>query len=162
VLILGMGLPSLQQTLMTDVTLSFPPSMIFYFVIYFVLGYLLYASLYAAIGSVIENPQDAQSLQTPVTLLVIIPVFVVSFVTANPESFFSTLLSLIPAFSPVLMMARIGVSEVPAWQIALSLFLMSLTILGTTLLAGKIYRIGVLMYGKKPKIGEIIKWIRYS
>ncbi|NTW48751.1 MAG: ABC transporter permease [Chlorobiales bacterium] len=162
VLILGAGLPELQRAFMSDFTLSFPPMLIVYFILYFVLGYLLYASLYAAIGSVIENPQDAQSLQTPVTMLVIIPVFVLSFVTANPDAFLSTVLSLIPAFSPVLMMARIGVSEVPVWQIALSFVLMSLTIFGTTLLAGKIYRVGVLMYGKKPKISEILKWIRHS
>lgn len=162
VLILGTALPELQRAFMTDFTLSFSPMLAVYFVIYFVLGYLLYASLYAAIGSVIENPQDAQSLQTPITLLIILPVFVLSFVTANPDTFLSIVLSLIPAFSPVLMMARVGVSEVPAWQIALSFLLMGLSIFGTTLLAGKIYRVGVLMYGKKPKIGEILKWIRYS
>ncbi|ACF13127.1 conserved hypothetical protein [Chloroherpeton thalassium ATCC 35110] len=156
------GLAQLSQVLHTDFSLHFPPGLGFLFVVFFLMGYLIYASIYAAIGSVVEHSQDAQPLQTPVTLLIITPVLLLSFIMKTPDSIVSIMLSMVPFFSPILMIARMSLGYVPMWQVVGSLVLMSATIISITLAAAKIYRIGVLMYGKKPKLTEMLKWLRYS
>jgi len=133
-----------------------------YFVLYFVLGYLIYATLYAAVGSAFENPEDAQSLTAPITFLVIVPIVAMSYVISKPDSVASVILSLIPFFSPILMMGRLAVTDVPFWQVLLSIALMIGTFYGVMFVSAKIYRIGVLMYGKKPTLAEILKWVRYA
>jgi len=143
-------------------SLDIPPLLLVYFVVYFVLGYLIYATLYAAVGSAFENQQDAQSLTTPITLLVVVPMLVLQLVLNKPDSTIAIVLSMVPFFAPILMIARTASSDVPFWQIGVSWALMIGTFYLVLTIGAKIYRIGVLMYGKKPSLGEIIKWVRYS
>ncbi len=135
---------------------------IIFFVVYFVLGYFLYATFYAMVGAIVSSEEDGQQIQMPVTMTLVVPVMVSSLVMRNPDGLPATILSLVPFFSPVLMFLRIGLQMPPWWQIALSLVLMVGTILGSVWLAAKIYRVGVLMYGKRPTIPELIKWLRYT
>lgn len=133
-----------------------------FFVVYFILGYFLYATLYAMVGSVVSSEEDGQQMQMPVTMTIVIPVMISTLVIRNPDSLTSTILSLVPFFTPVLMFLRIGLQMPPWWQIALSIVLMLGTILGAVWIASKIYRVGVLMYGKRPTIPELVKWLRYT
>lgn len=135
---------------------------IIFFVVYFVLGYFLYATFYAMVGAVVSSEEDGQQMQMPVTMTIVVPVMVSTLVMRNPDSLTSTILSLVPFFSPVLMFLRIGLQMPPWWQIALSIVLMIGTILGSVWIVAKIYRVGVLMYGKRPTIPELIKWLRYT
>ncbi|MFQ3597090.1 MAG: ABC transporter permease [Chloroherpetonaceae bacterium] len=138
------------------------PLLLFYFVLFFILGYLIYATLYAAVGSAFENPQDAQSLTTPITFLIIIPIVAMNYVISKPDSVAAVVLSLIPFFSPILMMGRLAITDVPLWQVLLSIALMVGTFYAVMLFSAKVYRIGVLMYGKKPSLAEILKWLKYA
>lgn len=157
-----LALSAYSVSMSSNLSVSIPPMVIVYFVVYFLLGYLVYATLYAAVGSAFENAQDAQSLQTPITMLVVIAFLAMSFVLQKPDSPFAIVLSLIPFFTPILMMARITATDVPLWQIGLSIVLMLGTFYAVVGVAAKIYRVGVLMYGKKPTLSEILKWTRYS
>ncbi|HMG34420.1 MAG TPA: ABC transporter permease [Blastocatellia bacterium] len=141
---------------------SLPPVMLVYFISYFVLGYFLFATLYAMVGATVSSEEDAQQAQMPVTLLLVIPMMIFGMVIANPNSTSSILLSMVPFFAPTLMMMRIAVVNPPVWQILLSMLIMVLTILGCVWLAARIYRVGILMYGKRPSIAELGRWIRYS
>ncbi len=138
------------------------PMLLVYFVLYFMLGYLIYATLYAAVGSAFENPQDAQSLTTPITFLIIIPIVAMNYVISKPDSVASVILSLVPFFSPILMMGRLTITDVPLWQVLLSIGLMVGTFYAVMLFSAKVYRIGVLMYGKKPSLAEVLKWLKYA
>lgn len=123
-------------------------------------GFLLYAALFAAIGSAVDNPQDAQQLQTPVTIPIILSLFVMLSVINDPTSELAFWFSMIPLTSPIVMMARIPY-DIPGWEIALSLGILIATFVIVVWGAGKIYRIGILMHGKKPSIKELWKWMRY-
>ncbi len=139
------------------------PLIIFCFGFYFLGGFFFYSSLYAAIGSAVnEDLREAQSLSFPVTMLVIISIALMGTATANPTGPIAVWASLIPFSSPIVMMARIpyGVpGTVPWWQLGLSMTLLVLGFMGTVWFAGKIYRTGILMYGKKPSWGEMLKWV---
>jgi ABC-2 type transport system permease protein len=139
-----------------------PTSLLFYFIVYFLLGYFLFATLYAMVGAMVSSEEDAQQVQFPVTILIVIPMMVFSLVMNNPNSPASVTLSLIPFFSPTLMMLRIAVDPPPWWQVALSMLLMVATILGAIWVASRIYRVGILMYGKRPSLAELGRWLRYS
>lgn len=130
------------------------------FIIYFFLGYFLVASIYAGLGSTVDQEQDAQIIMTPINIILILPIFLINIIVANPSSLLSTLLSLFPPFTPVLMTARLGSSTVPLWQILLSIFLMLSTILIILKISAKIYRVGILIYGKKPSFKEVYHWLR--
>jgi ABC-2 type transport system permease protein len=136
---------------------------VFCFLFYFFGGYLFYASLFAAIGSAVnEDPQDAQSLTLPVTMPIILSIIIMINSINDPGSSLATWSSLIPFFSPVVMMSRIpfGVPDtVPYWQLGLSMALLVAGFLFTTWLGAKIYRTGILLYGKKPTWKEMIKWM---
>lgn len=138
------------------------PAVLFFFFLYFVLGYFLYSSFYAIVGALVSSEADAQQVQMPVALLLTIPLLLLMSVIRAPNSTLATLLSFFPLFSPVLMLARISVQMPPWWQIALSLALLVGTILGAVWLAAKIYRVGVLMYGKPPTLPELFRWLKYS
>ena len=141
---------------------SMPIAVLVSFVIYFLLGYFLYATLYAAVGAMVNSEQEAQQLQWPIVILIIIPIMFIMFIIQNPASQTSVILSMIPFFAPIIMLARIVVQMPPLWEILLSMFIMVATIFGAIWVVAKIYRVGVLMYGKRPNLPEIIKWIRYS
>jgi len=131
------------------------------FLFYFLFGYLIYAALFASIGSAVDNDADTQQFVLPVTVPLIISIASLQFIANNPDGPASFWLSIIPLTSPVAMMVRIPFG-VPWEQVALSMSLLVLGFLATTWFAGKIYRTGILMYGKKPTYKEIWKWLRYK
>jgi ABC-2 type transport system permease protein len=134
---------------------------IFSFVFYFITGYLLYASIFAAIGSAVDNETETQQFMLPVTIPIILGLMVAMGTMQNPESSVSFWFSMIPLTSPIVMMARIPFG-VPYWQIAVSMILMIVTFVTFVWMAAKIYRTGILMYGKKTSWKELWKWLRYS
>ncbi len=138
------------------------PMIIICFLFYFLGGYLLYSALFAAVGSAVnEDPQDAQSLMLPITMPIIFGIVIMTKAVNDPSSSLAVFGSLFPLTSPIVMIARVahGVPDVvPYWQLFLSAALLILGFLGTTWLAAKIYRTGILMYGKKPTWKELIKW----
>ena len=131
------------------------------FLIFFILGYLLYATLYAAIGSLVDNNTDAQQFTLPVTVPLIVAIISSFYIVNNPDSSLSVWLSMIPFTSPISMMVRIPFG-VPIWQIVLSIVLLAATFVLMTWIAAKIYRTGILMYGKKLSYKEIFKWLKYK
>jgi ABC-2 type transport system permease protein len=137
-------------------------SLMCFFVLYFVLGYFLYATLYAMVGAIVSNEEDGQQMQIPVTMTIVAPIMISVIVMQDPNSLSSTLLSFVPFFSPILMFMRISFQTPPAWQIALSIVLMLATIFALVWLAAKVYRVGVLMYGKRPSLPEVARWLKYS
>jgi len=141
---------------------SIPPYVFIYFVVFFILGYFLFSTLYAAVGSTVNSEKEAQQLGTPLTMMLVIPILLMMFVIRAPESTLSLVLSLIPFFSPILMLLRISILLPPFIEILISIVLLVGTIVGMVWFAGKIYRVGLLMYGKRPSIPEIIKWVRYK
>ncbi len=155
-------MPEQNEMLAFIQNFSISPWLIVAFLFYFLAGYFIYSSLFAAVGSAVDQEQDAAQLQLPVSLPIIIPIMFITSVMADPNGTLSTVLSLIPFFSPILMIARIAAAEVPIWQIALSVVLLGLTFLGTLWFAAKIYRVGILMYGKKPTFKDIIKWFKLA
>lgn len=138
------------------------PLLLFYFIAFFVCGYFLYATLYATVGATVSSEEDGQQAQMPVTMTIVIPMAFSSVVLSNPGSTLSVVLSLIPFFAPVLMFLRITLSDPPWWQVALSFVLLIGTTLGCTWVAAKIYRVGVLMYGKRPTLPELMRWLKYT
>jgi ABC-2 type transport system permease protein len=119
----------------------------------------MYAALFAAVGSCVNTTQEAQSLAFPVMMPLILAVVFFPMVLQAPDSTLAVGLSLVPFFAPLLMFLRISILTPPAWQIALSVTLCVLTIVVIMLVASRIYRIGILMYGKRPTFPEIIRWI---
>lgn len=133
-----------------------------WFVLYFLGGYMLYATLFAAIGSAVESQQDAQGLTIPVMMPIIMSIVFIQPVMEAPNSTLATVLSLIPFTSPIPMVVRIAVTDVPFWEIGLSFGLLILAILGAVWVGARIYRVGILMYGKKATYRDIARWIRQS
>lgn len=131
------------------------------FPVYFLGGFFLYGSLFAAVGASVDNVQDAQQLTLPITLPMLVPVMLVMNIVQNPNSLLATVLSLVPFSSPMAMLVRLSTTEVPVWQVLLSLLLLVGGFLGCIWVAARIYRTGILMYGKKPGFGELWRWIRY-
>lgn len=140
---------------------AFILQLFFWLIIFLVGGFLLYSSLFAAVGSAVENIQDASQLQTIIIIPIIIAFFASMSVANAPDSSLISWLSMIPFTSPMVMMARIPFG-IPVWQIAISAILLYVSIFGAIWCAAKIYRVGIFMYGKKPNIREIIRWISYK
>ncbi len=136
-------------------------SIFIWFILFFLGGYLLYSSIYAAIGAAVDNETDTQQFMMPVIMPLMIGVYV-GFATVinDPHGTVATIFSMIPFTSPIVMLMRIPFG-VPLWQILLSLFLLIITFLGVIWLAAKIYRVGILMYGKKVSYKELYKWLKY-
>jgi len=131
------------------------------FFLYFIGGYLLYASLYAAIGAAVDSETDTQQFLLPILMPLIIAVYVGVFtVIDDPHGTVSQVFSFIPLTSPVVMLMRIPFG-VPLWQQIISVALLFTTFMGTVWFAAKIYRVGILMYGKKPSYKELMKWLKY-
>ncbi|MCB9508817.1 MAG: ABC transporter permease [Deferribacteres bacterium] len=136
-------------------------SILVYFVVYFILGYILFATLYAAVGAIVNSQEEAQQLQFPVIMLLIIPLILMQFVIRNPNATSSVALSHFPFFSPILMFTRIVVETPSFGEILLSFAIMIVAIAAMIYLVGKIFRVGILMYGKRPTLPEVLKWLRY-
>jgi ABC-2 type transport system permease protein len=137
------------------------PFILISFFFYFIFGYLLYASVFAAIGSAVDTDTDTQQFMFPIMLPIILALFVAIGTMENPESSLSFWFSMIPFTSPIVMMARLPF-EVPVWEVVTSIALLIVTFLALVYLAARIYRVGILMYGKKVTYKEMWKWIRYK
>ncbi|HEY6555111.1 MAG TPA: ABC transporter permease, partial [Vicinamibacteria bacterium] len=153
----GGAMASTQGFQMPEVSLL----VLVFFVIYFFLGYFLYGSLYMAVGAAVNTPQEAQSLAFPVMMPLLLGFIFFPVVLGSPDSALSVTLSLIPFFSPMLMFLRMTAVTPPAWQIAVSLVLMIVAIAGINWMAARIYRVGILMYGKRPTFPEIMRWVSH-
>ena len=129
------------------------------FIVYFVLGYLLYASFFAAIGSAVENEADTQQLQIPVTIPLLLAFFIAFYAFKSPDSSIVFWGSMIPFTSPIVMLARIPFG-VATWEIVLSIVLLVLTFIGCAWASAKIYKIGILMFGKKSTFKDLWKWLK--
>jgi ABC-2 type transport system permease protein len=139
-----------------------PISLVLYAGAFFVGGYFLYSSMFAAVGSACSNEQDAQQLQWVAMAPLVFCMVIYSVVLNDPTSTTSVVLSEIPFFSPVLMALRISLQTPPFWQIALALALLFVTTVGSIYASAKVYRVGILMYGKRPSLIEMFRWLRYS
>ena len=135
-------------------------TIIFSFIVFFLLGYLLYATMFAAIGSLVENNTDSQQFTLPVTVPLLIAFLSAIYIVNNPDGSLAVWMSMIPFTSPIVMMVRIPFG-IPIWQVAVSALILAGTFVGMTWVAAKIYRTGILMYGKKPSYKEIFKWLKY-
>ena len=125
------------------------------------MGALTYSTLYAVVGAICSSEEEAQQTGVPLTMLVVIPFVLMFQLFRIPDSTLSVLLSHVPFFSPILMFMRINVLMPPLWEILLNILVMCATVLLVTLISGKIYRIGILMYGKRPTLGQLWQWARY-
>jgi ABC-2 type transport system permease protein len=132
------------------------------FVVFFMGGYMLYSALFAALGSMVNSEQEAQQWQTFVTLPIVVPMMMMWLIIRQPSSPMAVWMSMVPFFSPILMYMRIVVATPPWYEIAASIAILAATILGVIWLCSRIYRIGILMYGKKPTLPEIVKWVKYA
>lgn len=131
------------------------------FLFFFLFGYLLYAALFAAVGSAVDKESDTQQFMFPISLPLIAGIIVLIRALDNPDGPIAFWFSMIPFTSPIVMMARVPFN-VPVWELALSMAILLVTFVVMTLLAARIYRTGILMYGKKPKLKELMKWITYK
>jgi len=140
------------------------PMLLIYFVVFFLLGYVLYSTLCAAVGSMVNSEQEAQQMQFLVMMPMILAIVFITNIFTHPDSSIAVFGSLFPFTAPLVMFSRIAMQggETPIWQIGLSIALMVATIYGMVWLCGRIYRVGILMYGKKPNLPEIMKWIKYA
>jgi len=136
--------------------------LLIFFALYFLLGYVLYSTLCAAVGSMVNSEQEAQQLQFLIMMPMILSVIMIMQIFQHPNSPMAFWGSLFPFTAPLVMFTRIAMQEPPMWQIGLSIVLMVATIYGMIWLCGRIYRVGILMYGKKPTLPEIVKWIKYA
>ncbi|MEX0647703.1 MAG: ABC transporter permease [Balneolaceae bacterium] len=135
-------------------------SLIIWFIVFFLLGYLLYSSLFAAIGSAADSETDTQQLMLPITVPIMIAYFIMFHTMRSPDSVLSVVGSLIPFFTPIVMVTRIAITEVPVWQTSLAAVLMILTFCGTMWLSAKIYKVGILSYGSSAGFKDIAKWLK--
>ncbi len=155
------GTQQFLQQLMLEINNLPLANLIVMFILFFIGGYLLYASLYAAVGAAVDSETDTQQFMMPILTPLVLAVYVGIFtVIDNPHGTVSQIFSYIPFTSPVVMLMRIPFG-VPLWQQLISVILLFLTFLGTVWFAAKIYRVGILMYGKKPTYKEIFKWLKY-
>ncbi len=141
---------------------NFSPEIFVYFVLFYILGYFIYSVLYAAIGAMTNSDEEAQQFSFPVVMLLIIPLVLTGYIVKNPDSSLAVTMSMIPFFSPIVMFARINLSSPPFIEILASIFILVLTIFILIWIVSRIYRVGILMYGKRPNLVEIIKWMRYK
>jgi ABC-2 type transport system permease protein len=131
-----------------------------YVVLFFLMGYFIYATLYALVGSIVTTSQEGGQLAMPIILLLVVGFYLAFPVIRSPNSSFAVWVSLIPFFAPITMLIRIVAQEPPLWQIALSLGLGFATVAALLWLAARVYRVGMLMYGKRATIPEVMKWVR--
>lgn len=139
---------------------SFSARALVFFVVYFVLGFLLYGTLYAGVGAAFETEQDAQNFQIVITMFLVVPLVLIPMLMNEPDGTLAVVMSLIPFFTPILMFLRMTLTQVPAWQIAASVLVMVASILAMAWIVGKIYRVGILMHGSKPKLADVVRWVR--
>ena len=156
----GTAQPEINQLVLDILKLPYA-SLLSFFVIYFLGGYFLYSAIYAAIGAAVDSETDTQQFMFPIILPLILGIYVGFFsVVENPHGTVSTIFSIIPLTSPIVMLMRIPFG-VPWWEIAISITVLIATNFGVLWISAKIYRVGILMYGKKPSYKELYKWLKY-
>jgi len=152
--------PEIAQLVMDVINLPIL-SLVIFFLIYFIGGYFLYSAIYAAIGAAVDSETDTQQFMFPVILPLMLGIYVGFFsVIENPHGSVSTIFSMIPLTSPIVMLMRIPFG-VPWWELAISVAILIITNFAVIWLAAKIYRVGILMYGKKASYKELFKWLKY-
>lgn len=160
--VLGFGLASAAASGLDIALPSITPLMILYFLLFFLLGYFIYATMYALVGSVVTNMQEGGQFALPPILLLLVGLYFCFAVVRDPNSEFAFWVSIAPFFAPIVMPVRILAETPPFWQIALAVILNLGAIIGLTWVASRVYRVGMLMYGKRATIPEIWKWIRQT
>src|SRR5207248_11560858 len=147
----------------SHITLRYIPPMRFvYFVAYFLMGYFSYATVYAVVGSMVTTTQEGGQLALPVVLMLVAGCYLSFNIIRSPSSPLAFWASMFPFFAPITMLVRIVTETPPLWQILLSLGIGVVTATGLIWLASRIYRVGMLMYGKKATIPEVMRWVRQS
>ncbi len=131
------------------------------FVLFFLLGYFLYATLYAAVGAMVNSTEEGQPLQFAIIMMLVAALIVLQFVIRSPDSPLAVTLSFVPFFTPILMFARIVVQAPPLFEVLAAVGAMLLALAGLVWVSARIYRVGILMYGKRPNLPEVLRWIRY-
>jgi ABC-2 type transport system permease protein len=139
-----------------------PAGVYVHFFAFFLLGFVLYATFYAAIGAAFNNVQEAQQFASLAAFALIAPILFFWTVVNDPDSTLSVVMSLVPPFTPLLMLLRITIKTPPAWQIALGYATTALFAWLMIRIAGRIYRVGILMVGKKPSLPELWRWVRHG
>jgi ABC-2 type transport system permease protein len=145
-----------------DFTIDVSLSQVAFILFNFVVGLVTFLGLFATVGAIFDNDQDAQSGIWPIMLLIMIPFFIGISLANNPESTIGIITSMLPFASIIVMPARMTLVDVPSWQFAIAIIVNLLTLALIFPLAGKIYRVGILMSGKKPKWGEVVRWLKYK
>jgi ABC-2 type transport system permease protein len=163
-LVLGGGsstfVPPEARQVMAEVGIT--PLMGVFFAVYFLLGFIFYASLFGAVGAMVNSETEAQQAQWPVTLPLIAAFMFLYLALRDPNGMIIRVASMIPFFTPILMTARVCIVMPTWWEIGLSLVIMLLSIWGVLWVAGRVFRVGLLMYGKRPTLPELVKWIRFG
>jgi ABC-2 type transport system permease protein len=136
------------------------PAIALWFAVFFVLGYLIYVCVYAIGGAIVNSEKEAQQALAPVILVLSVPWLLIAPIVLNPDSTLSTVLSLIPVYTPITMFIRVLVSEPPLWQIGLSIAMALATIAGMFWVTAKIFRLGLLATGKRPTIPALWRWVK--
>ena len=142
--------------------LYFTPIVGIFFIVFYLLGFLLYSALAAALGAMANSDDEAQQLQFFLVMPIIMALLLIGLILSDPSSSASIALSLVPFFAPVLMYLRIVLEQPPAWQLALCVMILIASIYVALAASARIYRVGILMYGKRPTLPEIIKWLRQT
>lgn len=153
---------AIPMAMATMGSMHIAPITFLYFVIFFILGFMLFASLFMVIGAVSSTEQDAQQMQVLVTMPMLIPLMSLMMFMQNPNSAIAIGMSLFPPFTPLLMMARIILLMPPMWQILLGIGLMLVTIFVAVTFAARVFRVGILMHGKRPSLRELVHWYRMA
>src|ERR1700677_602179 len=138
------------------------PLQLIFFVLYFILGFFFYSALSAGLGATVSQESEVQQFSMIIVLPQVIGLVLIVYILSNPGAWPVVLLSLFPPCTPIVMCLRMAAMAVPVWQLALSLVLLLLAIYGMVWVASRIYRVGILMYGKRPTLPEMLRWLRYS
>ena len=143
-------------------SLYFTPTIGIFFVVFYVLGFLLYSALGAALGAMVNSEEESQQLQFFLVMPIIFALMLIGVVLNDPNSAASVAVSEFPLFAPVLMYLRVILEQPPAWQVALCIAILLASIYGMLMASARIYRLGILMYGKRPALPEILKWLHQA
>lgn len=158
VLVASTSIFLLPQEAMIDITFL----QVGYLLLNFFLGLLIFVGLFTMIGSIFENPQDAQSGMWPILILIMIPFFISMSMIENPDNPIANIASMAPFSSIIVMPAKMAIVDVPIWQVILSTIVNIATVFAIFPIAGKIFRIGIMSTGRKPKWSEVVKWLKYK
>ncbi len=162
IIALGITTPGLIAARSQVANFQIPAAALPAFAVFFLLGFVLYSALYAALGAMVNSEQEAQQWQFFVIMPIIIPIMMMTYVIRQPNAPLSMWMSLVPFFAPILMYIRVVVGPPPLWQVGVCIVVLLLTVWAVVALCSRIYRVGILMYGKKPTLPEIIKWVKYA